>query len=329
MACREIRAGQTINLRTMFRDDLDDPAEASGVFVHIFEPGADFTDLTEAFTVSGIPTYLGQGTFEFPFATPDLGPDGGWIDVWVGQLHGQTISGVMGFEVTTSGEFQSLNCQLFRNDLVQVTIGSGLQATDGTFLDEEFDLEFLATTSPSYANVRKIRMEIGAFVSQLPDDIIQMGILEASLEADVLTWAPVSANNRLFLHARREYVTCAASQILLTNVGNLLLRTKTLADLHVEYDTNGVRDATNRLIDCMDRWESQIIAGGGARAGSQPEMVVKGANDPDRPLFSRMWQSTDGREASRRIPAANTSTEDNRTRRQKRTYINRRGRKNW
>ena len=334
MGNRSIRAGELIRLRILIKDDLGEPAEASGLFVHIFEPDADRLDLGDAFTVSGIPTYLGEGISEFGFVPPLVGPEGTWSDMWIGELTGQTISGVMEFVVGTSGSVQSFDCQLFLNDIVQVTVASGLQATDGTFLEEEYNLEFLTTTSPSYSSTRKVRLEIGAFINQLPDDILQLGILEASLEADVLTFAPVSVNTPLFKHARREFVTCAASQILLTNVGSLLLRTKTLADLHVEYDTNGIRDSMNRLEDCMDKWEPQIIAGGGARASAQPKMVVKGQNDVDRPLMSRMWQSTDHGDISRRIPAANTTTNDSRTRRQKRTFASRfsrirTGRKNW
>lgn len=334
MTNRSVRAGETILLRTLIKDDLGDPTEASGLFVHIFDPDADILELSEAFIASGVPTYLGEGVFEFPFTPPLAGPEGVWSDMWIGELTGQTISGVMEFTVGTAGTIQSLDDQLFTNDIVQVTLTSGIQATDGTFLEEEFNLEFLVVTSPSYSSVRKVRLEIGAFINQLPDDILQMSILEASLEADVLTFAPVSANTSLFKHARREFVTCTASQILLTNVGSLLLRTKTLADLHVEYDTNGIRDATRRLIDCMDRWESQIIAGGGARASAQPEMVVKGINDPDRPLMSRMWQSTDQGNISRRIPAANTTTDNPHTRRQKKTFGTRfsrirTGRKYW
>jgi len=331
---RSVRAGDTIRLRILVKDDLGETAQASGVFVHLFEPGKDFLDLDEAFTVSGVPTFLGQGIFEYEFDTPDCGPDGTWIDSWEAQLACQTITGINTFDVTTSGITQPLDCQLFCNDIVQVTVTSGLQATDGTNLEDEFNLEFLTTTIPSYTNTRKVRLEVGAFVNQLPDDILQLGILEASLEADVLVFAPQRTNSGLFLHARREYVTCSASGMLLTNVGNLLLRTKTLADLHVEYDTNGVRDAMARLLDCMDKWEPQLIAGGGARAASQPRGVVKGEKDVDRPLISRSWQSTEDGHLSRRVPAANTTTDDPRTRRQKKTYVsrfsrNRTGRKYW
>jgi hypothetical protein len=83
---RSVRAGETILLRARFKDDLGDPAQAGDVFVHVFEPSTDTTDLTEALVVSGVPTFLGQGIFEYSFDVPDCGPDGTWTDQWEGEL---------------------------------------------------------------------------------------------------------------------------------------------------------------------------------------------------------------------------------------------------
>jgi hypothetical protein len=306
----------------LIKDDLGDTAQASGVFVSIFDPIADVNKIEEAFTVSGVPTFLGNGIYEFEFASPTCGPSGIWTDQWDAQLTCQDISTNLNFRLTTSGIASSLDCQLFCNDIVQVTLASGLQATDGSNLEEEFNLEFLTTTTPTYSSVQKVRLEVGAFVNNLPDDILQMGLLEASLEADAMTFVTTALNSKLYKHARREYVTCLASTMLLTNVGNLLLRTKTLADLHVEYDTNGVRDAMSRLIDCLDKWEPQVISGGAAKAGRSPRMVVKGIDDIDKPVFNRMWESTDAGIAQQ-VPAANTTTRNSKHRRQERTYQSR------
>lgn len=329
MGSRSIRAGGTIRLRAKFKDDLQDPAQASGVYVHIFEPDADVTDLGNAFLVSGVPIYLGQGIFEYEFSTPLCGPDGLWNDLWVGELTCQTISGVMGFDVTTSGMAQQFDCQLFCNDIVQVNLTSGIQATDGTNLEEEYDAEFMTTASPAYTNIRKVRLEVGAYINTLPDMVLQLAILEASLEASVLTFAPQLTNSALFQHARREYTTCSASKGLLTNVGNLLLRSKTLADLSVTYDTNGVRNAVASLMDCMDKWEPQLIAGGGAKAATQPSHVVKGELDPDRQAVSRMWMPTDKANPGSRIPAANDRVRQQGQRRHKRTFTKPRSGKKW
>lgn len=322
MANRTTVAGGTIHLRAQFKDEYGEPAEATNVYVHIFEPDADYTDLNNALVVSGVPTYLGQGIFDYEYTTPDAGPDGTWHDVWEGSLLNQDLAVAMEFDVTTSGLLQSFENQLFTNDLVQVTIASGLRATDGTYLEDGYELEFLTTTSPSYSSPRKVRLEVGAFVETIPDMILEMAILEASLEADALTFIQGRYNDPLYKHARYEYTSCLAAATLLTNVGNLLLRSKTLADLSVTYDTNGVRDAMDKIRACLDTWKPQLLAGGGAKAITQPSYVVKGELDPDRPAVSRSWYSTEDGDISRRVPAANDRVQPRRSRRHRRIWTN-------
>jgi hypothetical protein len=191
-------------------------------------------------------------------------------------------------------------------------------------------MEFLTTTSPSYTNLRKVRLEIGGFLGDLADATIQTSILEASLEADVLTFAPGRVNTALYLHARREYTTCSASSLLLHNLVNASLKAKTLGDLSVQYDTNGIRDATNRVRDCMEKWIPQLMAGGGAKAAKNPSFVVKGELDPDRQVVSRMWHSTDHGGVGNRIPAANDRlAHTSKNRRALRTYTPNKTKKWW
>lgn len=322
MPDRMVRAGSSIRLRAQFKDDYEDVVQATNVVVHIFEPDTDYTDLTEAYTVSGVPTYLGQGIFEYEFTSPAVGPDGTWYDVWYGDLVSQTISGVMEFDVTTEGLVSSMENQLYTNDLVQVTIGTGLEATDGTSLEEAYELEFLVTTSPSYSSARKVRLEVGSFISSVEDLVIELAILEASIEADALTFITGRYNDPLYQHARYEYVSCLAAATLLSNPGPLLLRSKTLADLSVTYDTDSIRDTMDKIKSCIDLWRPQLLAGGGAKAITQPIYVVKGELDPDRPVVSRSWHATDDGDLSRRVPAANDRLQPRRSRRYRRVWSN-------
>lgn len=318
---RQIQAGESIKLRARFKNDLGDSTTASGVFVHIFEPGEDTSDLANAILVSGVPTLLGEGIYEFDYLVDGCGPDGIWHDSWEGTLTCQNLSSILSFEVSADGSLEAISSQLTDNQLIEVIIASGIQDTDGNLLSEEFEFEFMTTTSPSYTNLRKVRLEIGGLVPNLADDTLQTAILEASLEADVLTFAPGRVNNKLFLHARREYTTCLAASMLLTNTGNSSLKAKTLGDFHVEYDTAGSRDAIERVRDCLAKWEPQLLAGGGAKAATQPMGVVKGDLDPERPIVSRMWEST---WFGNQTPAANARVRSPGERRAKRTY-----RKKW
>lgn len=331
MGNRSVQAGQLIRLRSRFKDDLGENVQATDVFVHIFEPDeeVDFLDLSNATVVSGVPTYLGEGIFEYEYTVPTNAEAGVWQDAWEGSLPSQSLQTTFEFSVTVSGLVESLDCQIFNNNLVEVTVVSGLQATDGSYLDEPVLIEFLTTTAPSYTNLRKVRLEVGGYLSGLPDDVIQTAILEASIDADCLTFAPGLVNSKLFQHARREYVTCQTGSLILTNLGNQTLKTKTLADLHVEYDTGGILNAMDRLRECAARWESQLMAGGGAKVAAQPSYVVKGIHDVDRPIVSRSWEATEDGNISRRVPAANDRQKPLNSRRHLRTYNRNKPKKWW
>jgi len=321
MVRRAVRAGQQINLRVRFRDDLDDPAQASGVYVHIFEPEEEEFDLGDSYLTSGVPTYLGEGIFEYRFTPPGAGPDGIWYDMWEGILTGQPLEETLEFEVSASGVIDSLpETQLYDNNVVYVTIASGVAALDGTYLSSDYEFEFLTTTTPSYTNIRKVMLNIGGFIGTLEDDTIQTAILEASIEADTLSWVSTYTNESVYKHARREYVTCLASSLLLTNLGANSLRAKSLGDFSVQYDPGGLRDTMNRLQDCLEKWQSQLMTGGGAKTIRNPQYVVKGELDVDRPAIGRLWHSTDDGFASRRIPAGNNKEKEYSERRYKKSF---------
>jgi hypothetical protein len=299
---------------------LTEPVEATDVYLHIFEPNVNTSDPGYAILVSGVALYRGEGVFEYEYTVPSNATAGAWHDVWYGYSPNQTLSGLFTFDVVSTGYTEVVENQLFNNNVVVVTIPSGLMATDGTSLSEEYSFEFMTTTSPSYTNIRKVRLEVGGYISSVYDDAIQTAILEASIEADALTFVSTRTNSNVFQHARREYVSCLASYLLVQNTGNQMLKSKTLADLEVGYDTSGLRNVLDKLRECMGKWEPQIMAGGGAKALNQPSYVVKGELDPERPGVSRMWSSGADGTVNARIPAANTRLKSATQRRYLRTY---------
>jgi hypothetical protein len=322
---RGVRAGETIRLRARFRDDLGAPAQAGDVYVNIYEPDTVDFDPINAQVVSGVPTYLGEGIFEYAYTTPLAGPDGIWYDQWLGDLTVQTVSGLFDFEVTASGIVTKLPSQLNQNNVVEVMLTSGIQGLDGSSLEEQYEFSFMTSINPNYTSVRKIRLKVGAYVRNLYDDALQTAILEGSIEADLLTWNEDTSNTPLFQHARREFVTCVAAHMLLNNIASNMIRSKSLNDLRVEYDPKGLERTLSDLMDCINKWEPQLLARGLARAGQQPQRVIKGEYDPDRISPARMWESTDSYGVNRRIPAANTRLRPIGNRRWLRTHRNR----NW
>lgn len=308
---RSTIAGEEIRLKARFKDDLGDGAMASGVWLHIFQPGVPVTvdGSTSYYTTSNEYEYLGEGIFQYGFTPPTSGPEGAWTDIWSGILNGQLISGEFTFDVYGGGEVVELGNQLFVNNLVEVTLSSGIMASDGSYLSEGYTFEFLTTTSPTYTSIRKVKLEAGGFISALPDLTLQMAILEASLEADQLDFTSqnsnASKNTALYEHARREWTTCKVALGLIDNLTTHGLKSKTLGDLHVEYDTNAVFKTMQRIIDCLSKWEPQIMAGGYAKEAQQPVGVIKGEYDIERPHTGRLWEPMDS-SYSDPLPAANT-----------------------
>lgn len=302
---RIVCGGDLLTLRARFQDNCLVNSQASGVTVSIFPAGSDLTVPSDALVLNAPATYFDQGIFQYNYNAPSSGPDGTWYDVWYGTLDNQLLSGIFTFSVSVSGAITSLGSQLNINNIIDLFIPSGLRAVDGTTISTPIIAEFLTTSSPHYSDQRKIRLEIGGYIQDIGDDTLEQAILEASIEADQLTFNKFHQNTPLYLHARREWVTCRTALLLLVNLGNLSLKAKTLADLHVEYDTFAIRDTMRRLADCMDRWYRQLQTGGLAISTEQAELVIRGSHDPDRPAIGRTWFTTEGPSASNKIPASN------------------------
>lgn len=305
---RSARAGTSIVLRARFDDDLEEPAQASGVMTYIFEPDEDCTDLGNAIE-SGVPTYWDKGIFEYTYTIPGNGPDGIWTDVWRGTLNGQVLEGTFNFEVSASGIISEVPGQLHENNIVEITVHSGILAIDTSSLQEDYIFSFMTEINPAYTNATKVRLEAGAAFPNLEDDVLYLAILEASLEANALTFNTTYQNSNFFYHARREWTTCKAAAILATNArASSGVSRKSLGDFAVQYDLRAVEDLLNRIAACLKRWETQLNAGG--YGTMTPVTFIKGELDLDRPQFGRLWRSTENGGTTRRIPAANTREQD-------------------
>ena len=314
---RSIPGGEVIKLRAQFKDDLGKVTETLALpVVHIFKPGVDTSNNTLQHA-TGTSIFLGQGVYEFSFTVPCDEP-GIWSDKWVADLTCQALSEILTFTVVEeAGTLASYDSpQLSSNNRVVVTILPGVAASTGEVLEEEIKIEFLTPISPSYTNVLKVQLEVGSLVNEIKDLTSIMAILESSIEADALTFSSTEINSELFKHARREYVTAASAYKLVSNVGGSLLKSKTLGDLSVTYDTGSHKEILDYLQEMMRKWGDQLMSGGGARTVRNPKMVIKGVYDVDRPIFDRMWETTS---TTNKYPMANSSQTTDNIRRSLRT----------
>lgn len=316
---RTISAGGTINLRIQFKDDLGKASEAQNVQVFIFQPGADTSDNLNAVDSAGFtPTYLGEGVYEYQYTVP-CSPVGEWTDKWLGDLPCQAgLTTTLTFSSTagTSEVVSFEGPQLFDNNLVTVTLLPGIASAGGDVFTEPVELEFFTTLSPYYTSTTKVSLEVGSLITEIKDLTSAMAILEASIEADALSFSPTEVNSKMFIHARREYVTAASAFRLVSNVGGNLLKSKTLGDLSVTYDTQSHKETLEHLQEMMRKWGDQLMAGGGAKEIRSPKMVVKGSRDPDKPTFDRMWEGT----GTNKNPLANSSKQSPSGRRSLKTH---------
>ncbi len=320
MSTREsTRVGSTAALRVQFFDSSGDPVEATGVSVDIFSPTQN-PDTDSPILENLIPTYLGNGVFQVTFTAQ--APEGSWTDKWTGNILGTETTAELTFSVIGSGVITTYpTFGLLPNTLIEVLLSEDISDLDGNSLTEDLSIVFTTELSPFYSSVRKVKLDSGGLLGNIDNYAISLAILEASIEADVLSFRKSIINNNLFIHARRQFVTCLAGMNLAQNIlaNGGVLRSKMLADFKVEYDNRSVGDLLNRLQDCVSKWELQLQSGGGARTIRNPKMVVKGELDPDRPATGRLWYRIDPGE----LPVGNSKYRVTGSRRFKTGFLSR------
>ena len=196
---------------------------------------------------------------------------------------------------------------LSNNLLITATLAGTIAGTNGVSLGEEYSWSFTTTYSPMYTTLRRIRLSIGNFIQDVPDDTINFAIYMASLDADQMTWNQSDADNEYYEFVRQQWAHCRAEELLLMNTigGSGSLKKKELGDLKVEYDTStNSMPALDRALECKLKWEGALMAGG--RQVQKAAGVVKGECDPDRPPIGRGWVHQRGGLGS--TPAANRKT---------------------
>lgn len=193
-------------------------------------------------------------------------------------------------ESTLSGAVSALviTNQLSENMQVIITLSESIKDINGHSLGGTLSYYFTTTYNPLYSSVRKLRLEVGSFIADLPDDTLNLAIFEASLMANGINWVKGSTSD-FFRFARREWVTCKAAEILLDNVFALLGGTsKKLDNLEIKYDAKAGQNLLDKIKACLAKWEAEVVSGGNAT--QRPQMVVKGSWDPDAPHVGRLWE---------------------------------------
>jgi hypothetical protein len=325
---------QTITLTAKFLDaagNLTDPDSTPtiDIFPAGKDPNSGTTINADAIILDASQSSLGNpaganyidresiGCYSYEFPIPGNAGFGVWFDRWNADIDGQAVEAVFMFAVVGGGSIGT--SQLFENNRVTVIIDGELLDVDGNLLSNDYDWYFTTTYTPLYSSVRKMRLELGPLINQLPDDTINLAIFEASLLADAISFPSASSNTEYFTVARREYVTCLAGAMLLSNKGTQG-KVKRLADLSVEL-SGDPNDKLKDLYSCIGKWDHVIKSNGELATGTslKPRSVVKGEFDPDKPVIGRLWTQW-SHLLENNVPAANSKTRKRGSRRAKNTF---------
>ena len=337
--------GTEITLTAYFLDAGDnyaDPNPLSSLKLDIYPPGKDprtGAEQSEASVYNVSLTNPGEGPYADPLKTiekidtgkyrytfliPADSDFGAALDNWRGVVDSQNLNEVFTFTVVGGGSVGTT--QLYENNAVIIELKSTIAATDGTTLGQDYRWHFTTTYNPIYSSVRRVRLDLGPLIKDIPDDTINLAIFEASLEANALIFGVLNPSNWKYFHfARRQYVTCLAEVILLGSLmgsGGGGAKSKRLADLDVDYDGN-LDDLMSKALACLAKYEPVLTSAGELAAGTsqRPSMVIKGISDPDRPNVGRGWEPTSSYlGADVQMPAANIKSRYSWKRRWKRDF---------
>ena len=203
--------------------------------------------------------------------------------------------------------------QLYTNNIVIVELDETVADTDGNTLGADFSAFFSTTYTPLYSSLRRVRLDLGPLAVDIPDETIMLAILEASLQADAISFSSTITNAEFYHHARREYTTCLAEltlvKALLGYTGASDRMTKKLGDLEISRGgINSLRDSLSSLEDCVASWQISVSTGGKItpNTGVKPEVTVKGSLAEDAIVVGRQWEPTSGIGSTSSRSAANT-----------------------
>jgi len=227
-----------------------------------------------------------------------------------------TFTGDLDFTASVSGKTISIELdagQLYTNNIVTVTLDKDIEDLSGNSLGSDYEFFFTTTYDPLYTHLRRIRLDLGSYIANVPDETIMLAIFEASIYAVRNVFDTSGVNQTYFNFARREYATCLTELILIrgllgdTSFSNRM--SKTLGDLSVSRSGPGksLADKETDLEQCVARWQVVLQSNGELSPDTSqlPGHAVKGSSAPDAIGVGREWEPTDTSGAAYQQPLGN------------------------
>lgn len=201
----------------------------------------------------------------------------------------------------------------YQNNEIVVTISKDVMNASGDYMAEAQQFMFTTAYSPLYCSVQKVRLAIGPYIREVPDDTINRSIFNNSLLAYQLaneTYGQESWGIDSPTFAAKMY-TCCKTQYDLLNA-ELLNRIgdagqlKRLGDFTVQDQldlSKAMQPAMDQALACMTFWVDHLV---GKTGKAHPKMVVKGVSSTAMPPVRGVRTWTKDAPGRKSIPAANT-----------------------
>lgn len=226
-------------------------------------------------------------------------------------------TGELDYSADISGNTISITLdpgQLYENNIVIIRVDKNVQSSSSVALGSDYISYFSTPYTPLYTSIRRVQLDLGNLIANIPEETIMLSILEASLYADAVSFNIAGGNLRYFQFARREFTTCMAELLLVKGLlGDSSLSdsmTKSLGDLKVSRSggSAGLDDRRDKLEDCIAYWQVPLTTGGNITPGASllPAVAVKGSTAEDAISVNRQWEATSGPGVSG-MSAANSS----------------------
>lgn len=307
--------GDIIELTAVFLDAAGDPADPADLVFSIYPPGSNpelgaptgdawVYNVTLSNGGSGPEAdpsktleKTADGHYKYAFTVPADADLGTGFDRWEATLDLEDLDETFNFVIVGGGSVGTT--KLYENNMVMIRLGETIADTEGNALGEEATYYFTTTYDPLYSSIRRIRLDLGPLIANVPNDTINLAIFEASLHVDKISFAPIFSDGAAYLaHAKRELATCYAELILITGSQGLGSdkMNKTLGDLTVGRGGGDI-SASNRedkLRECIAQWEPVVQSGGEISPATslKPVSAVKGSTAEDRVGVGREWEPT-------------------------------------
>jgi hypothetical protein len=317
MSRNAVLRGELIELTAIFQDAAEQDTDPTNLKVSVYPPGnnpelgASPSDawvyeatLTDGGTgpqasSSRLVERTSLGHYKYTLLVPDDAALGAAFDRWEGTVDLMDLDETFTFTVVGGGSVGV--SQLYENNIVFVQLDESIAADDGSTLGEDYVWYFTTTYNPMYSHIRRVRLDLGPLIADVPDDTVNLAIFEASLHTNAISFVESDIPNLDYLTAaKREYTTCLAELTLVrglqgSGLGHDRLG-KTLADLTVSRGGLGsmMDKKAAELQECVARWAVPVSSGGNSTPDTslQPGSAIKGSTADDAIGVGREWHPT-------------------------------------